>query len=125
MFPIFTNIYNSENEMRHVRKVKKIQKNLLITRPNNLTLEYQNEGRSTSLKKTIKDNNLKYFSTHMSFYKNQKHESQDSKSENIKWVALGDFKSPEKIASKDESVIGNVVITVGDKRSKSNDNSKN
>lgn len=97
---------------------------MLITRPNNLVLDYQNESKSTSLKKTLKDNNLKYFSTHMSFYKNHKHEDQEEDITNIKWVALGDFKTPDKIASKDESVIGNVIITVGDKRSKSNENGK-
>lgn len=95
---------------------------MLITKPNNLVLDYQNESKSTSFRKTIKDNNLKHFTTHMSFYKNHRHEDPEEEVTNIKWVALGNFKTPDRIASKDESSIGNVIITVGDKRSKSNEN---
>ena len=48
-------------------------KNILAGKSQNIVLNYNNGKKfNSSLKKTIKDNNLKFFSTRMSFYKSQK-----------------------------------------------------
>jgi len=45
------------------------QKGVLATKPQNLVLDYEHKGKSSLVSKYVKENCLKYFTTHMSFYK--------------------------------------------------------